>query len=159
MRLKYVLLAVLALLLGGCVTSQVLSPPLDLQKEIFLKQDANARKLLSVYDAKLRKIVGAHAEVTLAEELAKIQDPEGKAKVAGMLAALSKVTGEKDRDIAALDRKKAEHIAVLDMNKTAFLAMDFKIREYLGKETLGAKEINQLLTDLAQIYASFREGK
>lgn len=158
-RLAYLgLLTAFLFVLGGCVSTEVLTPPLDLQKEIFLKQDANARKLLDVYDARLRGIVKDHAKTTLAEELEKIQDAEGKARVADILAVLSKVDGDKDTDLGALDKKRAEHTAALDVNKAAFLAMDMKIREYLSKESLSAKDINQLITDLAGIYASFREG-
>ncbi len=159
MRLKCVGVVILALLLAGCVESKVVIPPLDLQREIFLAQDDNARKLLSVYDAKLRRIVIAFAKDTLGKELAKITDPEGRAKVSDILAVFQAVEEERDKDITALDKKKAEHLNSLSNNKAAFLAIDLKLREYMQSASATPATVNQITSDLIQIYKQFAERR
>ena len=151
------LAALIALFVIGCVSSEVIVPPLDLQREVFLTQDANARKLLDVYDSKLRRIVTDHARESLQRELVKLTDPEGRAKVSDMLAAFNAVEQERDKDLSALEQKRSEHLAALDSNKAAFLAIDMKLREYMKSGSITPAAVNQLTSDLVAIYKQFSQ--
>lgn len=149
------LIALIAVGIFGCVSPDVIVPPLDLQREIFLSQDANSRKLLDIYDAKLRRIVMDHARGTLKSELSQLTDPEGQANVADMLALFNAVDAEREKDLSALDQKKTEHMSALDSNKAAFLAIDLKLREYMQSGSLTPATVNQLTADLVEIYKQF----
>lgn len=159
MRKLILLMTIALLLVVGCVGKEIV-PSLDFQKKIFLSQHTNSVKILDTYAKQLRAIISGLHVIARQEAITGLTDAEGRANVAGLMQAVTKLDSERDADLANLDKKKAEFKAALELDRASFLAIDAKVKELIAKAgELSVAEMNKALEELLAIYLSFTEGR
>lgn len=147
---------ILILVLAGCVSKDVLLPPMALQTEIFQKQTNTLTTVLDAYDKLVTKIVNQYYAEDIARKEIALTDAEGRVKLTEYKTLLNSVKTELDKELSALRQKRSEFELALTMNRDAYLALDSKLREYMGKGTLTSNDINRLISEMVQIYEKLK---
>lgn len=153
MFLRYLMITLVALILVGCgANKEVFTPPLNLQKELFELHDANARLYVKTYNNLLKSLVIELAKEDLKRQVADITDPEGKIEAGKLLLILDEINADREDDLSALETKRVEFLAALDVTKDAYMAIAAKINEYVNQAKVSAEDINLLVGEMFNIY-------